>query len=114
MTTVDQKKNTPTRSSITRSDLAEALKQHSELSASDLAETLKQHNENILRMVSSLYGWTPERQAEMREEIGDLGKCYLGDGSDGLSITRDPGTVKFLAAVYRLQLLLDTETEPIN
>ena len=50
----------------------------------------------------------------MREEIGDLGKCYLGDGSDGLSITRDPGTVKFLAAVYRLQLLLDTETEPIN
>jgi hypothetical protein len=112
--TTNKKRLAIFRAAVARRDGDAVMAALGELSASELAETLKQHNEQILRWFSAEEEWTPEAQAELREKIGDLSACWLGDGADGLNVTRDPFLLQLLAKAYRAQLLMDTEAEPIN
>jgi hypothetical protein len=102
------------RDAVTRRDVLAALATLPALSDAELAETVRQRNENKLAYVFEAEGTTLEKQGVIRASVGDLSKCWLMDGDDGLSVTRDQALVQFLADAYRLQLLLDSEGERIN
>ncbi len=110
--------NNPTKPSLSklsislrRNAIAEAI---GDLNPADLAATVTHHNENVLALLSRINGWTPEQQAEMREKIGDLSACWVGDGAAGMTVMRDSALLPVLAAVYRLQSLADTEGETVQ
>jgi hypothetical protein len=73
-----------------------------------LGRALLRRNERLMTIVSGAEGWSPQKMAAMRAEVGDLSTCYLVDDGERVTVyTRDPAELQMLMRGDQMLTLLE-------
>lgn len=89
----------------------DAFIQTRSLSWPELRRALLRRNENLLFLVSGAEGWSSEKMAAVRAELGDLGACYLVDDGERLTVlTRKPDELQMIMRTEQMVTLLELPT----